>query len=67
MHATSNGAAVKASTELDTDRAFFARLGLAFAVSILVSGVMMFAVGPVPQTTEGAQLALNVTAQDVKY
>lgn len=52
---------------MDTDRAFFARLGIAFAISIIVSGVMMFAVGPVPQTGEGAQLALNATAQDVKY
>lgn len=67
MRVTSNGVPVKGSTDLDTDRAFFARLGIAFAISIIVSGVMMFAVGPVPQTGEGAQLALNATAQDVKY
>lgn len=40
---------MESSVETQTDRAFFARLGLAFAVSILVSGIMMVAVGPVPQ------------------
>lgn len=44
-----------------SDRAFFARLGIAFAVSILVSGFMMFAVGPVAQD-EGQQMALNTVS-----
>jgi hypothetical protein len=50
---------VENSSELAADRAFFARLGLAFAVSILVSGIMMVAVGPVAQEGEGPQIALS--------
>lgn len=60
MPATSDGAAVNGSSNTEADRAFFARLGLAFAISILVSGVMMVAVGPVPQDGNGPQLALNL-------
>lgn len=47
--------------DMSADRAFFARLGLAFAVSILVSGIMMVAVGPVAQEGEVAQVALIST------
>lgn len=39
---------------------FFARLGLAFAAAVLISGLMMFVVGPVPQdepVAAGSQIA----------
>ena len=54
---------MKTTVDTETDRAFFARLGLAFAVSILVSGIMMVAVSPVPQDSEGTQLALNMRGE----
>lgn len=50
--------------ETEADRAFFARLGLAFAVSILVSGIMMVAVGPVPQEGTDSLVAMSTVSAE---
>jgi hypothetical protein len=64
MRATNNGAGANQSPDMEADRTFFARLGLAFAVSILVSGIMMVAMGPVPPDAADAPSARTVLVEN---